>query len=82
MSIFAEHALPEVPLDELVQLRVGIGIYLETLKRVQRGPIEEQALPIVERMHGEILAEFHKRMTGLARPNGERPGAAGQGGEW
>ena len=65
MSTFSESALPEVPLEELIQLFLGMGLYYEVLRqdkiKVEKGP-----LPLVSRMYGEIIEEKERRLKGLS----------------
>ena len=65
MSTFAESALPEVPLEELVQLQIAVGLYYEVLKKDQSSAVAREVTPLVSRMYGEILAEMERRWKGL-----------------
>jgi hypothetical protein len=65
MSTFSDTALPEVPLEELVQLQLAVGLYVEVLKRDTNSSVQREVLPLVNRMYGELLQETEKRFNSL-----------------
>ncbi len=65
MSIFSDRALPEVSLEELIQLRLAMGLYVEVLKTDKNLRVQREVVPLVNRMHEEIMEEVAKRWAGL-----------------
>lgn len=61
MSTFSDIALPEIHTEELVQLQLAIGLYVQVLKRDTNSKVQREVLPLVNRMYGEILQETEKR---------------------
>ena len=64
MSTFSENVLPEVPLEELIQLQLAIQLYYEVLKE-NRSQATNNILPLVSRMYGEVIEETERRLKGL-----------------
>lgn len=66
MSTFLESALPEVPVEELIQLNHAIGLYYNVLLQDTVSGTAKEALPLVSRMYGEIIEETERRLKGLS----------------